>query len=57
MSARHRSYRKLEKLLHRKWDDTADNGIGDWTEQPTENEVDRLEQFLGDHNFEEGRGK
>lgn len=57
MSAGRNSYRKLKKLLDRKWDDAVDNGIGDWTEKPTENEVDRLDQFLGSRNFKEVYGK
>jgi len=57
MSAGRSSYRKLKKLLNRKWDDAVDNGIGDWIERPTENEVDRLEQFLGGRDFKKGHGK
>jgi hypothetical protein len=57
MSAGRNSYRKLKKLLDHKWDDAADSGIGNWTERPTENEVDRLERFLSSRNFKEGRGK
>ncbi len=57
MSAGRNNYRKLKKLLDRKWNDAADNGIGDWVEKPTENEVDRLEQFLDSRNFKEVLGK
>jgi hypothetical protein len=55
VSAGRSNYRKLKKLIGRKWDDVAEGGIGGWTEEPTENEINRLEQFLDSRNFREGR--